>query len=115
MDLTTDQFAIIAAIVGGSFAITNSALKLLSDWITSKYVPYRNTQSSSSSTKCKFENSQINTLVMTQNANIAELLKHNAAMINAMKEGMHAAELRHQIVLTKLEQILENIRSHTTK
>jgi hypothetical protein len=110
MDFTTDQFAIIAAIVGGSFAIANSALKLVSDWITSKY-----SSPAKSSSNCKFENSQISTLVMTQNANIAELLKHNAAMISAMKEGMHAAELRHQIVLTKLEQILENIRSHNTK
>lgn len=112
MDITTEQFGIIAAIVGGSFAIANSALKLMSDWITSKYSP---SKPSSQSASCKFENSQISTLVMTQNANIAELLKHNAAMISAMKEGMHAAELRHQIVLTKLEQILENIRSHNTK
>jgi len=110
MDITTEQFGIIAAIVGGSFAIANSALKLVSDWITSKY-----SSPAKSSSNCKFENSQISTLVMTQNANIAELLKHNAAMISAMKEGMHAAELRHQIVLTKLEQILENIRSHNTK
>lgn len=113
MDITTEQFGIIAAIVGGSFAIANSALKLVSDWITSKYSSP--SKSSSQSASCKFENSQISTLVMTQNANIAELLKHNAAMISAMKEGMHAAELRHQIVLTKLEQILENIRSHHTK
>lgn len=111
MDITTDQFAIVAAIVGGSFAIANSALKLVSDWVTSKYT-HQNKNTATSQAKCKFENSQINTLVMTQNSNIAELLKHNAAMISAMKEGMHAAELRHQIVLTKLEQILESIRSH---
>jgi hypothetical protein len=61
------------------------------------------------SEKCQFDHSTIQSILSQQNANIVELLKQNASQIAAYRETTHASELRHQIVLQRLDRLWDHL------
>jgi uncharacterized membrane protein YcjF (UPF0283 family) len=63
---------------------------------------------------CKFEHSSISSLLLSQNATIVKTLEQNGKMIDAIKDASHVAELRHQIILAKLDRIGDRVgeKSH---
>lgn len=105
--ITISDLATVAAIAAAVFGLVMQALKLLTDFLTAKLVGKEGSQAQSA--QCRFDHQNLNALVAQQNANIAKMLDQNGKMIDAVSNVSHAAELRHQIVLAKLESLERTI------
>ena len=103
-NLTVSNLAALATIFGVIFATITTLVKLLVEFLASKFnSPIINEQPE----RCKFDHKEINQLIVQQNANIFRMLEQNGEQIKALNEGNHNAQLRHQIVVSELEKIKE--------
>jgi hypothetical protein len=105
--ITPADIATFAAIAGTIFSLLHLGLRMLIEFLTAKF-GNRMTVADQSA-QCRFDHAEINALITRQNANIATMLQQNGEQIKALSEGNHAAELRHQIVLAKLQRIEDHI------
>jgi hypothetical protein len=112
--ITITQLATVFGIAASIFAVLNVTLKWLVDYLQTKMgknlnpivaTASRQTQSE----QCRFDHSNVTNIVTAQNAHISKMLEQNARMIEAMKDASHVSELRHQIILTKLDRIVEKL------
>lgn len=109
-----------ATVVSVVFGIIVQLLKFGMDFLTAKFSPVTKAErlAQAQSDQCRFDHASIGGLVATQNANIAKMLEQNGKQIEAMKDANHAAELRHQVVLARLEAIAthaSNIQSQVSR
>lgn len=105
--ITLADIATFAAIGGAVFSVLSVSVKALVDYLTARFG--NSMTPAEQSAQCRFDHNEINNLITQQNANIATMLKQNGEQIKALAEGNHAAELRHQIVLAKLQRIEDHI------
>ena len=109
--LTLAQLATVAGIAASIFAVLNVALRWLVEYLSAKFgAPGRSAEAAgrqAQSEQCRFDHSNINNVITAQNANIARMLEQNGRLLESMKDASHVSELRHQIVLTKLDRIIE--------
>ena len=105
--ITITEIATFAAIGGAIFSVLSVSVKALVDYLTVKFGSGMTVAEQSA--QCRFDHNEINHLITQQNQNISTMLKQNGEQIKALAEGNHAAELRHQIVLAKLQRIEDHI------
>ena len=106
--ITLADVAVFATVAGAVVSITATGLRLLVDYLSSKFGSPKMTVAEQSA-NCQFDHRQINALITQQNANIAKMLEQNGEQIKALSDANHAAQLRHQIVLNELERIRDSI------
>jgi len=106
--ITLTDIATFAAIAGAIFSILSVLARVGMEYLTSKF-GNRMTVAEQSE-RCRFDHSQINALITQQNANIARMLEQNGEQIKALHDESHANQLRHQIILAKLERINEHLK-----
>jgi hypothetical protein len=105
--ITLTDIATFAAIAGAIFSVLSALARAGIEYLTAKF-GNRMTVAEQSA-QCRFDHGEINALITTQNANISTMLKQNGEQIKALSDGNHAAELRHQILLAKLQRIEDHI------
>jgi len=105
--LTLTDIATFAAIAGAVVSIFGTGLKMLIDYLSRRFGNDMTVRQQSE--QCHFDHDKISGILVSQNANIAKMLEQNGKQIAALSDASHAAELRHQIVLAKLERIEDHI------
>lgn len=105
--LTLTDLATVATIAAGVFAVLNTSLRWLMDYLQAKFGGPTAAQSAryQQSEQCRFDHANVNTLITAQNATISKMLEQNGRMIDAMKDASHVSELRHQIILGQLKEL----------
>ncbi len=106
--LTLADIATFAAIAGAVVSILGTGLKVLVEYLTRRFGSDMTVRQQSEN--CRFDHEKLSNILASQNANIAKMLEQNGKQIDALSEASHAAELRHQIVLAKLERIEDHIK-----
>lgn len=109
MHLELSDIATISGIVAAVTIIVGAVVRVLTAWILSKIPPSKNSNYQPS--ECRFDHQSLNQILVTQNANIAKMLEQNGKQIEALRDANHAAELRHQVVLSRLEKITDSLKS----
>jgi hypothetical protein len=110
------DLSVIALVVSSAAGVAFPAAKFFMDFLIAKV---GNTEKARErraeeirqvqSEACKFDHSTIQSILTQQNANIVKLLEQNAVQISAYMNANHAAELRHQIVLTELKRLWDHM------
>jgi len=108
--ITLTDLATLAAVAGAVFA----GVRFLVDYLTSKF--NQQMTPAEQSAQCRFDHDKLGSVLAQQNANMSrqndniyELLKQNGEQIKALADANHAAQLRHQIVLSHLESQSEKL------
>jgi len=85
--------------------------KFLYSYLESKFlkVGSRSLTASEQSAQCHYDHSKLTDMLAVQNDHIAKLLEQNGKQIELMSNASHAAELRHQIYIGKMDIILERL------
>lgn len=109
--LSISDLALIAGGAAAVFGIVGQLLRFGLDFLTLKFLPAR-TAESLQSAQCKWDHTNINSLIATQNVNISKMLDQNSLLITALSESNHASALRHEIVLAKLGRVEDRLASH---
>lgn len=60
---------------------------------------------------CQFDHKNINTILISQGANLTALVEQNSKLVTALSSFAHTAELRHQTIVAKLERIDEHLKA----
>jgi hypothetical protein len=103
MNLGFTELAAIGGIVSAVTVVSGALVKVLTVWIVSKMPAARAEEASG--IQCKLEHSQLQSILVSQNASIAKMLEQNGKQIEALREINHSTQLRHEIVLAKLNSI----------
>jgi H+/Cl- antiporter ClcA len=109
--LTLADYAVISSIIGVVGGLCVAVLNFLINFLNTKFKGESKSEKiqREQSEACRFDHAGIQGILTQQNVNIIELLKQNSAQIAAFREATHASELRHQIVLQKLERIWDHL------
>lgn len=99
----------VVAIAGGAFGILSQLVKAAMAYLTAKFSKNGN-PIVRQALQCNFDHKELHALVVAQNANITKMLEQNGEQIRALTDINHNAQLRHQIVLAKLERIEDHVR-----
>jgi hypothetical protein len=110
--ITLSSLATVGALAAAVFGIVFPIFRALIEYLTARFGPMSRADRAAAdqNAQCRFDHSNISTLVATQNSNIATMLRHNGEMLEQLKQSNHDAQLRHQILLAKLERIDDHIR-----
>jgi hypothetical protein len=100
--MTTAEFLPLVAIGGFAVTLATALGRFLMDYLTAKFNPPREPKPDQSD-GCKSDHGAITQILITGNANVAELLKQNARALDAMNQHSHVMELRHQIMVAKID------------
>jgi hypothetical protein len=112
MNTLSDLLPLVA--VGGFVVTLGTALgKFAMDYLTAKFGRSNGGAefAARQAEACRFDHQNIHVLLASQNSNIAELLKQNARTLDAMKDHSHVMELRHQILMSKMEKCEADARA----
>lgn len=109
--MTFAELVPIVAVGVGVYTVGTGLMRFGMDYLTTKFgKPKEDTSPSKQAEACRFDHTNISALIASQNAsiaaqnvNIAELLKQNARSLDAMKDHSHVMELRHQILIAKMD------------
>lgn len=107
--ITISDIAVFAAVASALFAIASQITRALITYLSEKF----GTKSSvltKQSVQCNFDHKELHAMVAAQNTNIAKMLEQNGEQIKALTDINHNAQLRHQIVLAKLERLEDHVR-----
>ena len=108
-NITLADLAILATITAAVFGIISTALKAFIGFLEAKW-GQRDMTNAERSAQCTYDHKGIQNLITQQNANITKMLAQNGELIKAMTESNHDAQLRHQIIVSKIERLDECIR-----
>lgn len=106
--ITLADVLTIVAIASAAFGVISQLAKAGMSYLTAKFS--KGATAAKQSSQCNFDHKEIHSLVLAQNANITKMLEQNGEEIKALTDLNHNAQLRHQIVLAKLERIEDHVR-----
>ena len=104
--ITLTNLATFAVIASAAFAIANGLVRFGMSYLQARFGRDASAMTpAEQSAQCQFDHSKINSLMVQQNGNIGELLKQNGEQIKALQSSNHNAELRHQVILARLDKL----------
>jgi deferrochelatase/peroxidase EfeB len=116
--LTIADISLFAGIAASTFTVLSLLLKWLSSYLSAKLgidgakgVKELEAARRIQSDQCRFDLANVASSIQVQNTTIEKLLKQNQFMLEAMKDAAHINELRHQIILAKLDRLDDRLNS----
>lgn len=109
--METPGLAALAATISAVVVIGGAVVRVLTAIILSKLPSYRRAEmlAGEQAAQCKFDHESLHSILVAQNSTIAKMLEQNGKQIEALRDANHAAELRHQVVLARLDRISDHL------
>lgn len=107
--ITLADVITVVALASAAFGVISQLAKAGMSYLTAKFSK-SGSPADRQAAQCNFDHKEIHSLVVAQNANITKMLEQNGEQIKALTDINHNAQLRHQIVLAKLERIEDHVR-----
>jgi hypothetical protein len=115
MQLTLTNLSILVSIAGTVFAVMSGLMRFFLEYLTSRFGKAEMTVAEQSA-QCRFDHetigeklrvqgAEMTAQIKAQNEYIATLLRQNGEQLKYMSDASHNAELRHQIIISKLEKL----------
>ena len=110
--METSDIAAIGALIAAITVIGGAAVRILTAIILTKLPSFKRaeTLAGEQAAQCKFDHESLHGIMVAQNNTIEKMLEQNGKQIEVLREANHAAELRHQVVLSRLDRITDHLK-----